>query len=103
MRPAYERILHRSSGYQGWQFHNTLAKAMPHHITEIVKRSDQAKVFSMLLKRWIVERTIAWHMPNARQRLGEPRSQGVRILAPRLNPPHVSKPLQFRLMFPDSL
>ncbi len=27
---------------------------------EIVKRSDQAKGFVVLPKRWIVERTIAW-------------------------------------------
>ena len=27
---------------------------------EIVKRSDQAKGFLVLPKRWIVERTIAW-------------------------------------------
>src|SRR5499427_11032900 len=28
--------------------------------TQIVKRSDQAKGFAVLPKRWIVERTIAW-------------------------------------------
>ena len=28
--------------------------------SEIVKRSDQAKGFIVLPKRWIVERTIAW-------------------------------------------
>ena len=27
---------------------------------EIVKRSDQAKGFILLLKRWVVERTFAW-------------------------------------------
>jgi putative transposase len=27
---------------------------------EIVKRSDQAKGFVVLSKRWIVERTLAW-------------------------------------------
>ena len=27
---------------------------------EIVKRSDQAKGFVVLLKRWIVERSLAW-------------------------------------------
>ena len=37
-----------------------LAKVVPHLQTEIVKRSDQAKGFVVLPKRWIVERTIAW-------------------------------------------
>jgi putative transposase len=38
----------------------TLAKILPDLKTEIVKRSDQAKGFVLLPKRWIVERTIAW-------------------------------------------
>jgi transposase len=46
--------------YQGPEFHKALAKALPHLETEIVKRSDQAKGFIVLPKRWIVERTIAW-------------------------------------------
>jgi hypothetical protein len=33
---------------------------LPHLETEIVKRSDQAKVFKVLPRRWVVERTIAW-------------------------------------------
>src|SRR5579871_6851439 len=40
---------------------------------------------------------------KARQRLGEPQSQGPRILAPRLNSPHAAKALQSQLMFPDRL
>ena len=32
----------------------------PHLTVEIVKRSDQAKGFVVLPKRWIVERTLAW-------------------------------------------
>jgi transposase len=34
--------------------------AMAQVEVEIVKRSDQAKGFILLPKRWIVERTIAW-------------------------------------------
>ena len=43
-----------------YQFGNALAKILPGLETEIVKRSDQAKGFVRLPKRWIVERTIAW-------------------------------------------
>jgi hypothetical protein len=33
---------------------------LPYLRTQIVKRSDQAKGFVVLPKRWIVERTLAW-------------------------------------------
>jgi transposase len=36
---------------------------------EIVKRSDQAKAFTVLPKRWVVERTFAWL--NRCRRLGK--------------------------------
>lgn len=52
--------LFADSAYQGPNFHSTLASNLPHLDTEIVKRSDQAKGFVVLPKRWIVERTIAW-------------------------------------------
>ena len=41
-------------------FDTALTKILPNLKTEIVKRSDQAKGFVPLPKRWIVERTIAW-------------------------------------------
>ena len=52
--------LFADSAYQGPIFGNALAKILPCLKTEIVKRSDQAKGFVQLPKRWIVERTIAW-------------------------------------------
>src|ERR1700678_1169090 len=52
--------LFADAAYQGPQFHNNLAKLLPYLETEIVRRSDQAKAFIVLPKRWIVERTIAW-------------------------------------------
>jgi transposase len=52
--------LFADAAYQGPQFHNNLAKLLPYLETEIVRRSDQAKAFVVLPKRWIVERTIAW-------------------------------------------
>ena len=54
------RKLFADSAYQGPIFHRTLASILPYLETEIVKRSDRAKGFVVLPKRWIVERTIAW-------------------------------------------
>jgi len=46
---------------------------LPHLRTQIIKRSDQAKGFVVLPKRWIVERTLAWlnPLPQTHQGLGE--------------------------------
>lgn len=52
--------LFADGGYQGPQFRKALAKIMPGISVEIVKRSDQAKGFTVLPKRWVVERTLAW-------------------------------------------
>jgi transposase len=57
--PFLEKLF-ADSAYQGPIFGNALAKIPPCLETEIVKRSDQAKGFVQLPKRWIVERTIAW-------------------------------------------
>jgi len=54
------RRLFADSGYQGPQFADALAKTHPHLDVEIVKRSDCAKGFIVIPKRWIVERTLAW-------------------------------------------
>ena len=50
----------RRRAYQGPVFHGALAGIQPQLETEIVKRSDRAKGFVVLPKRWIVERSIAW-------------------------------------------
>jgi len=52
--------LYADGGYQGPQFQAGLARVMKQVSVEIVKRSDIAKAFVVLPKRWIVERTIAW-------------------------------------------
>ena len=52
--------LFADSAYAGSIFHTALAKVLPNLKTEIVRRSDRAKGFVPLPKRWIVERTIAW-------------------------------------------
>ncbi len=52
--------LFADGGYQGPLFQKALAKVLPQVITEIVKRSDRAKGFEILPRRWVVERTFAW-------------------------------------------
>ena len=52
--------LFADSAYAGPVFHDGLANTMPCLATEIVRRSDQAKGFLVLPKRWIAERTIGW-------------------------------------------
>ena len=52
--------LFADSAYAGPIFDTALNKVLPNLKTEIVRRSDRAKWFVPLPKRWIVERTIAW-------------------------------------------
>jgi len=59
MFPFLEKLF-ADSAYEGPIFHTALAMILPSLKTEIVKRSDRAKGFVVLPKRWIVERSIAW-------------------------------------------
>jgi transposase len=59
-RHSFLKKLFADAAYQGPGFHGALIRILPNLETEIVKRSDQAKGFVVLPKRWIVERTIAW-------------------------------------------
>jgi transposase len=52
--------LYADGGYQGAKFQNALQTVLSRVNIEIVKRSDQARRFVVLPKRWIVERTFAW-------------------------------------------
>jgi transposase len=59
MYPFLKKLF-ADGGYQGPEFHTALTKLLPQLETEIIKRSDHAKVFVVLPRRWVVERTIAW-------------------------------------------
>ena len=52
--------LYADGGYQGPEFRKAVRAVLPTVDVEIVKRSDQAKGFVVLPKRWVVERTLAW-------------------------------------------
>ncbi|RWX25239.1 IS5 family transposase [Rhizobium leguminosarum] len=59
-RYPFLKKLFADGGYQGPVFAKGQKKAMPALATEIVKRSDTAKGFEVLPRRWVVERTFAW-------------------------------------------
>ena len=52
--------LYADGGYQGPEFHSALKRVLSQAEVQIVKRSNQAKGFIVLPKRWVVERTLAW-------------------------------------------
>lgn len=52
--------LYADAGYQGPQFQSALLQVVSQVNVEIVKRSDVAKGFTVLPRRWVVERTIGW-------------------------------------------
>jgi len=51
--------LFADGGYQGPEINRALPRVLPHLKAEIAKRSDHAKRFVVLPKRWLVERTFA--------------------------------------------
>jgi transposase len=62
--PFIERI-YADGGYQGPRVRAAVARAGTWKI-EIIKRSDIARGFVVLPKRWVVERTLAWISRNRR-------------------------------------
>ena len=52
--------LYADGGYQGPVFQAGVRRVCRSVEVAIVKRSDTAKGFKLLPKRWLVERTIAW-------------------------------------------
>ena len=59
MHPFLQKLF-ADGGYQGPQFQKALAKILPQLKIDIIKRSDAAKGFEVLPRRWVVERTFAW-------------------------------------------
>ena len=54
------KMLFADGSYQGPLFQTALATVLPQIKIEIIKRSDKAKGFEVLPRRWVVERTFAW-------------------------------------------
>jgi len=52
--------LYADGGYQGREFQAAVKRIMARIDVDIIKRSDRAKGFVVLPKRWLVERIIAW-------------------------------------------
>ena len=59
------RHVFADGGYAGPKLKAALAK-LGQWTLEIVKRSDTAKGFKLLPRRWVVERTLAWLSCNRR-------------------------------------
>ena len=96
--------LYADSGYQGPKFQAGLKRVCRQINVEIVKRSDIGK-FVVLPKRWIVERTIAWHqsMPSAGKGLGTTEPKRTRLHAMGVNQADATKTLPNHKMISDRL
>ena len=57
---AFLMKLYADGGYQGEPFQDAMRKVLAQVTVEIVTRSDRARGFVVLPRRWIVERTFAW-------------------------------------------
>ncbi len=73
--PFLEKLF-ADSAYQGPIFANALAKFLPRLETEIVKRSDHAKGFVQLPKRWIVGVSSEGHAVMSVKVRPEPKDSG---------------------------
>ncbi len=93
---AFLLKLYADGGYQGDQFQAGMRKALATVKIEIVQRSDQATGFTVLPKRWIIERTIAWldrcrRLAKDWENLNQHQPTGVNIPPPRVHPAHAQK------------
>jgi putative transposase len=60
------RKLWVDGGYTGEHFAREVRSHRPKLVVEVVRRSDSARGFQVLPKRWIVERTFGWLMRHRR-------------------------------------
>jgi transposase len=103
MYPFLKKLF-ADGGYQGPGFHTALTKLLPQLETEIIKRSDHAKGFVVLPRRWVVERTIAWlnrcrRLAKDWENLNRKALAFLRLASIRL----MLRTLQSCMMFPDRL
>jgi len=63
---SWLRIMWVDSGYSGPDFAQWVRGERPKLKVEVVKRSDAAKGFHVLARRWVVERTFGWLMRQRR-------------------------------------
>jgi len=90
--------LFADGGYQAPQFRMAVAKLLPQLSVEIVKRSNRAEGFTVLPRRWVAERTLAWlglagPLPSIEQESREPAPNRGGLHPPGINPPHGEKAL----------
>jgi putative transposase len=102
--PFLEKLF-ADGAYAGPIFHQPLTKILPGLDAEIVRRSDQAKGFVVLPKRWIVERTIVWlnrcrRLTKDFENLNRNASAFLRLASIRLM---LRKRLQSLILFWDGL
>ena len=63
---SWLRRLWVDGGYSGEAFADQVREIRPKLRVEVVKRSDTAKGFKVLPRRWVVERTLGWLMRQRR-------------------------------------
>ena len=94
--------LYADGGYQGPLFRRAVAKIMVRVNVEIVRRTDHAKGFVVLPKRWVVERTFAW-LGRCRRLAKDWENLNRKALATRFNQTHAEKTMQSSMISPDRL
>ena len=97
--------LYADGGYQGPLFRRAVAKIMVRVNVEIVRRSDHAKGFVVLPKRWVVERTFAWlgrcrRLAKDWENLNRKALAFLRLASIRL---YAEKTMQSSMISPDRL
>ena len=95
--------LYADGGYQGPEFQRAMKRILgarrPRDRQAIGPRQRLRRSAQALDRR--THPRLAWPLPQTRQGLGMPQSQGAGLPPPRLHPPHAAKAMQSGMMFPD--